>query len=121
MAAATKHQIRIYVGGTLGRIVGTPGTAIIETGEVEGTTGKNSFVSGVKPLVDATTGAVTVAVGYRSDLQSSPTYTSETSANSRTGFCDFRNVAKYQRVRVTYTATFNAAQGIEHRAFPSGI
>jgi hypothetical protein len=48
------------------------------------------------------------------------TYTAESTANSRSGFCDFRSEARYHRARVTITGTFNAAQGIEVDAVWSG-
>jgi hypothetical protein len=119
MAQATKHQIRVYVGGALGRFAGTPGTAILETGDVEVNTGGKAFVSGVKPKIDTT--SVTIAIGARDDLASSVTYTSETAPHSRTGFADFRSVAKYHRARLTATGTFNAAQGVDAIFKTAGI
>jgi hypothetical protein len=104
----------------LGYFSGTPGTAIFETGEIEGQPGGYSHVSGVKPLIDVTANAATVALGTRGDLQSSVTYTSETTANSRSGFCDFRSEARYHRARLTVTGTFNAAQGLHFTAGPAG-
>lgn len=119
MAAATKHQIRVYVGGTLGRFGGTPGTAVIETGEAEGNPGAMTYVSGVKPKLDSA--AVTVSVGTRDDLSASVTYTSETAVNTRSGFADFRLTARYQRARLTITGSFNAAQGLDIDFKPAGI
>lgn len=63
---------------------------------------------------------MTVAIGYRNDLGSSPTYTSEATANSRTGFSNFRIDAKYMRIRSTITGNFEKATGLEFSAKPSG-
>jgi hypothetical protein len=104
----------------LGRFTGTPGTAILTTPEIEPNPGGFSRINGIKGLVDVTTNALTVALGTRNDLGSSVTYTSETTANSRTGFADFRSEARYHRARLTISGTFNAAQGIEYLARESG-
>jgi hypothetical protein len=77
-------------------------------------------MQGIKPLVDVTLNAVTVAIGTRNDRSSSVSYTSETTANSRSGFANFRSEARYHRARLTITGTFNAAQGLEYEAVPSG-
>lgn len=103
---------------TLGSLAGTPGTAVFETGETEPNEGGYSYVSGVKPLVDQS--AVTVQIGYRTDQVSAATYTSAVTANARSGFADFRQESRYFRARVNVTGTFNAAQGIEFSATPTG-
>lgn len=103
---------------TLGSLSGTPGTAVIETGEAEPNEGGYSFVGGVKPLIDQS--AVTVQLGYRTDQTSTPTYESATTANSRSGFADFRRSSRYFRARFNITGTFNAAQGAEFGAVPDG-
>lgn len=107
-------------GNQVGEFDGTAGTAIFITGEVEFSRGGYSRVSGVKPLVDVTANAVTVAIGTRNDQQATPTFTAETTANSRSGFADFRSEAKYHRARLTITGTFNGAQGLEFIADASG-
>jgi hypothetical protein len=99
---------------------GAPGTATIITGEAELNPGGHAFVQGVKPLVDVTANAVTAALGSRNDQSSSVSYTSEITANSRSGFCNFRSDARYHRARLTIAGTFNAAQGLEYEAVPSG-
>lgn len=98
---------------------GAHGTAVIETGESEGVEGRRSFIRGVRPFIDATANAVTVAVGYRNDPITAATYTSETTANSRSGEANFRVDARFQRVRLTVAGTFNAAQGLGLDAIPS--
>lgn len=111
-------------GYTLGRISssGTVGSgSILTTGEAEWTPGAYTRVSGVKPLIAASnTLGASVALGTRNDQETSPSYTSETSVNSRSGFADFRTEARYIRARMTITRTFNSAQGLEVLAKPSG-
>ena len=118
---ALQSPVRPYAWAasrTLGAFTGTAGSAVFETGEVEWKPGAYSRVQGIKPLVDQS--AVTVALGTRNDQTSSVTYTAETTANSRTGFADFRAEARYHRARVTITGTFNSAQGVEFQGVPSG-
>jgi hypothetical protein len=104
----------------LSRFDGTIGSAVFTTAETEGNPGGFTRVIGVKPLVDVTANAVTVAVGTRNNRTDAVSFTAETTANSRTGFCDFRSEARYHRARVTVAGTFNAAQGIEIDAVWSG-
>lgn len=107
-----------FASNTLGSFSGTAGAAVFESGEIEYNLGSFSRVQGIKPLID--TASVTVAIGTRNDQVSSPTYTSEVTANSRTGFADFRSEARYHRARLTVTGTFNAAQGVEFQGVVSG-
>jgi hypothetical protein len=118
--SAASYKPRAIKSARLATFTGTPGTAILETGESEGNIGGMMFVRGVRPLVDVTVNAVTIAIGYRNDQNSTPTYTSEVTANSRSGECNFRNEARFQRVRMTVTGTFNSAQGVGVDAIPSG-
>jgi len=91
---------------------GASATMAIVSGEKEGNPGGYTRVSGIKPLIGWNTldgsgpsAAVTVALGYRNDMTSDVTYTSETTANARSGFADFRNEARYHRARVTIDPT----------------
>jgi len=115
----------IMSGGTLGSFSGTPGTAIFTTGETEPNPGGFADLQGIKPLVDVTVNAVTAAMGTRNDRKSAVTFTSESTANSRSGFCNFRDkggvASRYHRARLTVAGTFNAAQGLEYEAAPSGF
>jgi len=104
----------------LGRFTGTPGTAILTTGELEPNAGGYSVMQGIKPLVDQTLNGITVAMGTRNDRSSAVSYTAEQTANSRSGFASFRTSATYHRARLTITGTFNAAQGLEYQAVPDG-
>lgn len=103
----------------LSTFTGTPGTAILTTGESEPNPGGFARMQGVKPLVDQA--SLTVALGTRNDRTSSTTFTSEVTANSRSGFAGFRSEARYHRARLTIAGTFNAAQGLEYQTVPSGF
>lgn len=105
-------------GNTLGSYTGTPGTAILTTGEAQINPSGRGFVKGVKTLIDTDT--YTVALGTRDDQKTTPSYTSEVTANARSGFADFRSDAKFHRARLTITGTFNAARGIEILADAAG-
>lgn len=105
-------------GRTLGAFSGSPGTATFISGEAELNEGGYSHISGVKPLLDTT--SATVKVGYRSDQSSTPTYTSAVTANSRSGYADFRVSSRYSRASVTVTGTFNSMQGVEFKFTPEG-
>jgi hypothetical protein len=102
-----------------GAFAATAGAAVITPGEVELMPGKFARLKGIKPLVSGTT-AMTVAVGTRNDLNASPSYTSETTPTTRTGFADFRSEARYHRARITITGEFTKAIGIEADAVVSG-
>lgn len=106
--------------GALAHFSATAGTATLVTAEIEPNSGGYSRTQGIKPHVAATVNAVTVAIGTRNDQITTPSFTSEVTANSRSGFCDFRSEARYHRARVTITGTFNAAQGLEFQVEPSG-
>jgi hypothetical protein len=103
---------------TLCAFTGTAGTATLVSGEFEPSRGGYSRVQGIKPLVDQT--AVTVAVGTRNDQATTPAFTSEVTANARSGFADFRSEGRYHRARLTITGTYNSAQGMEPQVEPSG-
>lgn len=103
------------------RFTGTPGTARLITAEMEPNPAGYAAFQGVKPLVDVTVNAVTVAMGTRNNRTDAVSFTSETTANSRSGFANFRNEARYHRARLTIAGTFNAAQGIEYQAEATGF
>lgn len=107
-------------GGTLGSFSGAPGVATITTGEMEPNPGGYAESFGIKPLVDATLNAVTIAMGTRNDQQATPTFTAEQTANSRSGVANFRTSARYHRARLTLSGTFNAAQGLHYQAEAAG-
>lgn len=107
-------------GRRLATFTGTAGSAVLTTAETEINPGGFAHVSGVKPLIGATANAITIALGTRNNRTDAVSFTAETTANARSGFCGFRSEARYHRARVTITGTFNAAQGIEVDAVWSG-
>lgn len=117
---AASFKARAMVGRHLATFTGAHGTAIIETGESEANVGQRTFIHSVRAFVDVTANAITGAIGYRNNTQESVTYTSETTANSRSGEMNFRVDARFERVRFTITGTFNAAQGIDVDGVASG-
>lgn len=100
----------------------TAGAATITTGDLELNPGGRAFVSGVKPNVESTgtAPAVTVRVGSRSDLSSTPTYTATTTPTTRTGYADCRVDAKYHRAEVQIVGNFDKAVGLEFNAGSTG-
>jgi hypothetical protein len=101
---------------------GTPGTALITTGDIEINPGGRGFVSGVKPNVEssATAPAVTVRIGGRDSLATTTAYTATTTPTTRTGFADCRVNAKYHRAEVQIVGNFDKATGVEFKAKPAG-
>lgn len=104
------------------KFAGTAGTATLTTGDLELNPGGRAFVSGVKPNVESTgtAPAVTVRVGSRSDLATTPAYTATTTPTTRTGFADMRANAKYHRAEVQIVGNFDKAVGLEFKAKPAG-
>lgn len=101
---------------------GAIGTGIIISGEIEAIPGSRAHVDGIKPQVESTgtAPAITVRVGSRNDLGTTPSYTATTTPNTRTGFADFRVDAKYHRAEVQMVGNFDKATGIIVKAFASG-
>jgi hypothetical protein len=120
LSSPLTDYVYAFNGSSMGALEGAPGTAILTTGETEINPGSHTRIDGVKPIVDATVNAVTVQVGVRDALGDSASYGAATTANARTGFADFRTEARYHRLRLTISGTFNAAQGVEVRAVKTG-
>jgi hypothetical protein len=110
------------LSNTLGPLVGTAGSAVLETGDIEFNEGGRAFLDAIKPHVEssATAPAMGVRIGTRDDLGTTPSYTSTTAAFARTGFANFRSDAKYHRVELNITGNFRKAIGFEVSAKPSG-
>lgn len=70
--------------------------ALVETGETDAQ-GSRVFVSGIRPLCDAST--VTAAVGYRATLAAAPTYSTLTDLGPD-GTCPQRIATRYARARI---------------------
>lgn len=114
--------IGFHQGGTLGALTDTPTLAVLTTADIELNPGGRAYVDGVKPQVESsgTAPAVTVRIGSRNDLGTTPSYTATTTPTTRTGFADFRVDAKYHRAEVQIVGNFTKATGIVVKAFLTG-
>jgi hypothetical protein len=106
----------------VGTFTGTAGSAILETGEMEFNEGGRAYVDAVKAHVESsgTAPAIGMRIGTRDDLGTASSYTSTTGAFARTGFANFRSDAKYHRIELNITGTFEKVTGLEVNARPSG-
>lgn len=106
----------------MGFLNGSPGTATLQSGEVEPQPGGCALINGIKPVIasSGTAPSISVQVGSRDDQATSVSYSSTTAPTSRTGFADFRSDARYHRARVYITGNFDKAQGLEIDATPTG-
>jgi len=100
----------------LGYFTGTPGTATFTTGEAEPNPGGYTFISGVKPTVDATVNAVVCSIGSRDDLSAGVFFETDVTVNARSSQSDFRVNARYLRARLKVNGTFQKAQGLQFTA-----
>ena len=101
---------------------GTPGTAILASGEVEPQPGGCALINGIKPIIasSGTAPTIGVQVGSRDDQATTVSYSSTTTPTARTGFADLRSDARYHRARVYIAGNFDKAQGLEIDATPTG-
>lgn len=101
---------------------GTPGTAVVASGEVEPSPGGCALINGIKPVIasSGTAPTIGVQVGSRDDQATTVSYSSTTTPTSRTGFADFRSDARYHRARVYIAGNFDKALGLEIDATPTG-
>jgi hypothetical protein len=94
----------------LATFTGTPLDGVVETGEMRPATGLNTEISNTRPLVEG--GSATVALGYRKDLRSSVSYTSEREANAN-GECNIVLNKKFVRARVTAKGNWDHLIGVD--------
>jgi hypothetical protein len=120
-AGGNNTILAIDSGRRLGGFSGLAGTAVLDGAEAELVPGQLVRVQGVKPLVIGTNPSITVSLGTRNSLGSSPTYATSRTPNPRTGFADWRSEARYHRARVTIAGAFGSALGIEYQAVASGV
>lgn len=97
---------------------GTPGTARLETFEVEPSAPKKTRVQAIQPVIDGTT---TVQIGYRNLPTDTLTYTAASGVYSTTGIAHFTHVSRWQRYRFNVTGDFNNAAGYVMSAKPAGM
>jgi hypothetical protein len=101
---------------------GVAQTAVVETGEFDLNVGGRTTISGVRPLLDKSTGtSVTVLIGERDDQSEAVTYHTLSSENSRTGKHDGRVDGRYVRTKVMITGGFDTLTGADVDHVPSGL
>lgn len=104
----------------VGFFAATAGSAVLTTSDYELNEGGRTWVSGVKPNVEAsTTPSMGMRIGYRDSLATAPSYTSTTGPTTRTGFADFRVDAKYVRAELNITGDFEKVTGLVVNGGPS--
>lgn len=97
---------------------GTPQAVTVTTGDNDTNQGGRTFLGGVRPLTDGGTWAV--RVGSRDTLSTTPSFSTSTSVTDRTGFADFREEGRYQRVELTNSDGFNTLMGVDIDFEPAG-
>jgi hypothetical protein len=122
-ALASQQTMIALNSAFLGRMEGTAGSAVLETSDAEFNPSGRSYVDAISPHVESsgTAPAMTVRLGYRDSLGTTPSYTSATSANSATGEANFRIDAKYVRAEITLTGNFEKATGFVAEVKPAGL
>lgn len=126
-ALGSSLDSRIWLGGKLNlagvrdtKIItfsGSPKTGIIETADLQ-TDGQSTMITMAKPLIDG--GSASIAVASRLVLSETPTFGSQTAANSenRVGL---RSYGKYHRLQVTPTGNnWSTAIGVDIELQPAG-
>lgn len=91
--------------------VGALQTATITTAAKDLNQGGRVVVNGVRPLVNG--GTNTVRVGVQDSLGDSPTWSSSTTPNTRSGKANFRSEGRYVRAELTITGGFTTALGAD--------
>jgi hypothetical protein len=104
----------------LGFFTGSTLEATMETPE-QGTDGTRIFVRGFRPITDATT--IYGYVRYRETVGALPTTGTEVLIKSRTGRCDLRRSARYQRlgVRIPAATNWTYCAGVEPDVTTEGL
>ena len=102
----------------VGQSSGTIQTATLTTGDSDINSGGRTFIRGVRPLNDG--GTWTVRVGSRDDLSTTTSFSTSTSVTARTGYADFREEGRYQRVELTNSDGFTTLVGADIDFEPAG-
>lgn len=119
--AGSAYAFDTDTGYKAGQFSGTPGTATLETGDLQLVPMGRGFVSGVKPNVEGTTAAsMGVQIGTRDGLDTAVSFSATATPHSDTDVANFRADAKYHRARLTITGAFDRATGLEFDAVGSG-
>lgn len=105
-------------GGKLEGFDGVPGTARIETFELEQNAAKKTRILSVEPVID---GTVTVQIGYRNLPTDVIAYSAASAPYSASGIAHFRHVSRWQRYRFNVSGDFNNAAGFNVNSQPAGF
>ncbi len=123
---AWRESRRSWAGANLNREVvtftGTTRPATIETGQFEPNPGGQTYVSEIKPLIDATPGMVTAELLVREQRMDEAEILMDEAAMNEYGTCDLRGEARFMRARlkVAAGADWTEATGILSDARASG-
>ncbi len=90
---------------------GSAMNAVLETKEFQIFPGSRAEIKVVLPLVDGS-GTVTMQMGSRNLQSESVTYGTASTVNS-IGNCEFRDNARFHRIRTNISGGFNSVQGVE--------
>lgn len=103
----------IDASGFYGTFSGSPMAAVLTTGDWQSAPGQRTFVSAVRPLIDAS--GVQIAVGSRSQMSSDPIVWKPGTSLGIDGRCPQRTDARYLRYRATTAAgeTWTRGVGLE--------
>lgn len=123
---AWRESRRSWAGANLTREVvtfsGPTRPATIETGQFEPNPGGQTYVSEVKPLIDAAPGSVTAELYVRENRMDEAEILLDEAAMNEYGTCDIRGEARFLRARVNVAAgaEWTEATGILSDARASG-
>lgn len=106
------HRLGFFSGPAL--------AAIVETGDLDSGEGRRTYVSGIRPIVDAD--AVTAALGYRESVAQPVAFTAATSP-APDGFCPHRLATRFPRARISIDsgASWSHLSGYEVRLRHEGV
>lgn len=85
-------------------------SARFETGEYQLTENRRTHINRIRPLIEGNC-TITAQIGYRQDLCESVTWTPSQSSLSSNRSISIRNNARYQRLRLDVSGTFEKAIG----------
>jgi len=114
---------RTYIGGAsslamfdrdnkTNHFTGTAMNAVIETGEVQITPGRKTFISGCAPVVDGPSATVSLQLGTRNTQQKATVFKDPVTVNDN-GLCPLRSEKRFMRFRTNITGDFIDAVGID--------
>jgi hypothetical protein len=124
-SAAFKARGRIlscFIGGTLYDFVGNTLEAVFETGDIQPQTGQRTFIAGIVPIVENSSGNTNVAIATRNEPGTTITYGPDVETGPM-GFSAFNSDGRLVRVRQTMPAgsAWDKASAIQVEYIESGV